>query len=238
MTNGQEFRKYAVHHLGMNGLTVDAYANHTAENQQMIATNYQVENMTRSVIEERPMNFREVDVFSRLMADRIIFMGLPVDDNIANIIVAQLLFLESSDPKKDILMYINSPGGSVYAGLGIYDTMQYVRPDVATVCTSLSASMGAVLLSGGAAGKRSALPHARIMIHQPSGGAQGQSVDMEITLREIVRLREELYTIMALHTGKTFEEIEKDSDRDNWMRAEEAKVYGLIDEVLRREKAV
>ena len=238
MTNGQEFRKYAVHHLGMNGLTVDAYADHTAENRQMIATNYQVESMTRSVIEERPMNFREVDVFSRLMADRIIFMGLPVDDNIANIIVAQLLFLESSDPKKDILMYINSPGGSVYAGLGIYDTMQYVRPDVATVCTSLSASMGAVLLSGGAAGKRSALPHARIMIHQPSGGAQGQSVDMEITLREIVRLREELYTIMALHTGKTFEEIEKDSDRDNWMRAEEAKAYGLIDEVLRREKAV
>jgi ATP-dependent Clp protease, protease subunit len=238
MTNGQEFRKYAVHHLGMNGLTVDAYTKHTADNQQMIATNYQVENMTRSVIEERPMNFREVDVFSRLMADRIIFMGLPVDDNIANIIVAQLLFLESSDPRKDILMYLNSPGGSVYAGLGIYDTMQYVRPDVATVCTSLSASMGAVLLAGGAAGKRSALPHARIMIHQPSGGAQGQSVDMEITLREIVRLREELYEILALHTGKTVEEIERDSDRDNWMRAEEAKAYGLIDEVLRREKAV
>ena len=192
--------------------------------------------MTRSVIEERPMNFREVDVFSRLMADRIIFMGLPVDDNIANIIVAQLLFLESADPKKDILMYLNSPGGSVYAGLGIYDTMQYVRPDVATVCTSLAASMGAVLLAGGAAGKRSALPHARIMIHQPSGGAQGQSVDIEITAREIVKLREELYEILALHSGKSVKEIEKDSDRDKWMRAEEAKEYGLIDEVLRREK--
>ncbi len=208
--------------MGLNGLTVDGVMKHT------------VENMTRSVIEERPMNFREVDVFSRLMADRIIFMGLPVDDNIANIIVAQLLFLESADPKKDILMYLNSPGGSVYAGLGIYDTMQYVRPDVATVCTSLAASMGAVLLAGGAAGKRSALPHARVMIHQPSGGAQGQSVDIEITAREIVKLREELYGILAEHTGQTIEQIGLDSDRDKWFRAEEAKAYGLIDEVLRR----
>ena len=208
--------------MGLNGLTVDGVMKHT------------VENMTRSVIEERPMNFREVDVFSRLMADRIIFMGLPVDDNIANIIVAQLLFLESADPKKDILMYLNSPGGSVYAGLGIYDTMQYVRPDVATVCTSLAASMGAVLLAGGAAGKRSALPHARVMIHQPSGGAQGQSVDIEITAREIVKLREELYGILAEHTGQTIEQIGIDSDRDKWFRAEEAKAYGLIDEVLRR----
>ena len=229
-----EFRKFAVHHMGLNGLTVDGYVNHTIQNHKV--ENHKVENMTRSVIEERPMNFREVDVFSRLMADRIIFMGLPVDDNIANIIVAQLLFLESADPKKDILMYLNSPGGSVYAGLGIYDTMQYVRPDVATVCTSLAASMGAVLLAGGAAGKRSALPHARVMIHQPSGGAQGQSVDIEITAREIVKLREELYQILALHSGKTVEEIEKDSDRDKWMRAEEAKEYGMIDEVLRREK--
>ncbi|GAB4037473.1 MULTISPECIES: ClpP family protease [Spirosoma] len=229
MNYEQEFRKFAVHHMGLNGLTVDGYMNHTVNNLT-------VENMTRSVIEERPMNFREVDVFSRLMADRIIFMGLPVDDNIANIIVAQLLFLESADPKKDILMYLNSPGGSVYAGLGIYDTMQYVRPDVATVCTSLAASMGAVLLAGGAAGKRSALPHARIMIHQPSGGAQGQSVDIEITAREIVKLREELYQILANHSGKSVEQIEKDSDRDKWMRAEEAKEYGLIDEVLRREK--
>jgi ATP-dependent Clp protease protease subunit len=224
MNHGNEFRKYAVHHLGMNGLTVDGYMNHT------------VENMTRSVIEERPMNFREVDVFSRLMADRIIFMGTGVDDNIANIIVAQLLFLESADPKKDILMYINSPGGSVYAGLGIYDTMQYVRPDVATVCTSLAASMGAVLLAGGAAGKRSALPHARVMIHQPSGGAQGTSVDIEITTREIVKLRHELYEILANHTGQTPEQIALDSDRDKWLKALEAKEYGLIDEVLTREK--
>ncbi|MBO0936889.1 ATP-dependent Clp protease proteolytic subunit [Fibrella sp. HMF5335] len=217
--------------MGLNGLTVDGYVKHTVNN-------HQVENMTRSVIEERPMNFREVDVFSRLMADRIIFMGLPVDDNIANIVVAQMLFLESADPRKDILMYINSPGGSVYAGLGIYDTMQYVRPDVATVCTSLAASMGAVLLAGGAAGKRSALPHARVMIHQPSGGAQGQSVDIEITAREIVKLREELYQILADHSGKSIEEIEKDSDRDKWLRAEEAKEYGLIDEVLRRERTI
>jgi ATP-dependent Clp protease protease subunit len=224
MNYGQEFRKYAVKHLGMNGLTVDGYVNHT------------VENMTRAIIEERPMNFREVDVFSRLMADRIIFFGMPVDDQIANIVVAQLLFLESADPKKDILMYINSPGGSVYAGMGIYDTMQYVRPDVATVCTSLAASMGAVLLAGGAAGKRAALPHARIMIHQPSGGAQGQSVDIEITAREIVKLREELYEILAHHTGQTIQQIETDSDRDKWMRAIEAKEYGLIDEVLTREK--
>jgi ATP-dependent Clp protease protease subunit len=224
MNHGNEFRKYAVHHLGMNGLTVDGYMNHT------------IENMTRSVIEERPMNFREVDVFSRLMADRIIFMGTGVDDNIANIIVAQLLFLESADPKKDILMYINSPGGSVYAGLGIYDTMQYVRPDVATVCTSLAASMGAVLLAGGAAGKRSALPHARVMIHQPSGGAQGTSVDIEITTREIVKLRHELYEILAKHTGQTPEQIAIDSDRDKWLKALEAKEYGLIDEVLTRDK--
>lgn len=224
MNYGNEFRKYAVHHLGMNGLTVDGYVNHT------------VENMTRAVIEERPMNFREVDVFSRLMADRIIFMGTAVDDNIANIVVAQLLFLESADAKKDILMYINSPGGSVYAGLGIYDTMQYVRPDVATVCTSLAASMGAVLLAGGAAGKRSALPHARVMIHQPSGGAQGTSVDIEITTREIVKLRHELYEILAHHTGQTAEQIGIDSDRDKWLKALEAKEYGLIDEVLTRDK--
>jgi len=224
MDYGKEFRKYAVHHMGLNGSTVDGYMNHT------------VENMTRAVIEERPMNFREVDVFSRLMADRIIFMGTAVDDNIANIVVAQLLFLESADAKKDVLMYINSPGGSVYAGLGIYDTMQYVRPDVATVCTSLAASMGAVLLAGGAAGKRSALPHARVMIHQPSGGAQGRSTDIEITAREIVKLRDELYEILAHHTGKDKETIEKDSDSDKWFRALEAQEYGLIDEVLIREK--
>jgi ATP-dependent Clp protease, protease subunit len=221
MLNKEEFRKFAVHGQRLNGLTVDGYMQ-------------RVENMTRSVIEERPMNFREVDVFSRLMADRIIFLGMGIDDNIANIVVAQLLFLESADAKKDILLYINSPGGSVYAGLGIYDTMQYIRPDVATICTSLAASMGAVLLCGGAAGKRSALPHARVMIHQPSGGAQGQSSDIEITAKQIVILRRELYEIISNHSKKSFEEVEKDSDRDYWMKAEEAKAYGLIDEVLAR----
>ena len=224
MDYGKEFRKYAVHHLGLNGLKVDGIMTHT------------VENMTRSIIEERPMNFREVDVFSRLMADRIIFFGMQVDDNIANIVIAQMLFLESADPKKDILMYINSPGGSVYAGLGIYDTMQYVRPDVATVCPSLAASMGAVLLAGGAAGKRSALPHARVMIHQPSGGSQGTSKDMQVTMKEMLELEKDLYKILAGHCNKTPEQIEADSDRDKWFKSIEAKEYGLIDEVLTREK--
>lgn len=221
MYNKDEFRKYAVHGMGLNGLTIDKYV-------------HNVENMTRAVIEERPTNFREIDVFSRLMMDRIIFLGMGIDDNIANIIIAQLLFLESVDAKKDILLYINSPGGSVYAGLGIYDTMQYVRPDVATICTSLAASMGAVLLCGGAAGKRSALPHARVMIHQPSGGAQGQSADIEITAKQIIILRKELYDIISKHSNQPFERVEKDSDRDYWMKAEEAKEYGLIDEVLTR----
>ena len=192
--------------------------------------------MTRSVIEERPTNFREIDVFSRLIMDRIIFLGTGVDDHIGNIITAQLLFLESTDSKKDILLYVNSPGGSVYAGLGIYDTMQYINPDVGTICTGLAASMGAVLLAGGAAGKRAALPHSRIMIHQPSGGMQGQSKDMEITVRQILELRNELYEILSKHSGKSLEEIENDSDRDYWMRADKAKEYGLIDEVLVRKK--
>ncbi|QHT68564.1 ATP-dependent Clp protease proteolytic subunit [Rhodocytophaga rosea] len=218
-----EFRNFAVHDRYINGLTVDKYMNH-------------IENMTRSVIEERPVNFREVDVFSRLMADRIIFLGTPVDDNIANVIVAQFLFLESADPRKDILLYINSPGGSVYAGLGIYDTMQYVKPDVATICTSMAASFGAVLLCAGAAGKRSALPHARIMIHQPHGSAQGQSVDIEIATRQYVQLRKELYEIISKHSGRPFEQLEKDGDRDYWLKSEEAKAYGLIDEVLTREE--
>jgi ATP-dependent Clp protease, protease subunit len=231
--NAEEFRKYGVKHLGMNGLTIDQYQKNIQDSQIP-----QITNMTRAIIEERPMNFREVDVFSRLMADRIIFFGTGVDDNIANIVIAQMLFLESADSKKDIMMYINSPGGSVYAGMGIYDTMQYIQPDVATICTSLAASMGAVLLAGGAAGKRSALPHARIMIHQPSGGAQGQSKDIEITAKEIVKLRDELYAILAFHTGKSKEQIDADSDRDYWMKAEEAKTYGLIDEVLRRGKAL
>jgi len=221
---GDEFRKYAVHHRGMSGLALDDYMKHN------------VQNMTPNIIEERPMRFAAIDVFSRLIMDRIIFLGTGVDDYVANVVVAQLLFLESVDAKKDVLMYINSPGGSVYAGLGMYDTMHYVRPDVATICTSLAASMGAVLLAGGAAGKRSALPHARVMIHQPSGGAQGQSRDMEITVKEIIKLRRELYEILANHTGKTIEQIEADSDRDYWMKAEEAKEYGLIDEVLYRDK--
>ena len=222
MLNKEEFRKYAVKHEGLNGLSVDRHI-------------HRVENMTRSIIEERPTNFREIDVFSRLMADRIIFLGMGIDDNIANIIVAQLLFLESADAKKDILLYINSPGGSVYAGMGIYDTMQYIRPDVATICTSLAASMGAVLMCGGAKGKRAILPHGRIMIHQPSGGMQGQSSDMEITLKETIRLRNELYEIIAHHTGQPFEKVEKDSDRDYWMKGEEAKDYGLVDEILMRK---
>jgi ATP-dependent Clp protease protease subunit len=221
---GEEFRKYAVNHMGMSGLGIDDYMKHN------------VQSMTPNIIEERPMRFAAIDVFSRLIMDRIIFLGTGVDDYVANVVVAQLLFLESVDAKKDVLMYINSPGGSVYAGMGMYDTMHYVRPDVATICTSLAASMGAVLLAGGAAGKRSALPHARVMIHQPSGGAQGQSRDMEITVKEIIKLRHELYEILAKHTGKPIEQVEIDSDRDYWMKAEEAKAYGLIDEVLYRDK--
>ncbi|MEM9676214.1 MAG: ATP-dependent Clp protease proteolytic subunit [Bacteroidota bacterium] len=221
MINKDEFRKFAVKDQGINGLTFDNYV-------------HRVEGMTRAVIEERPTNFREIDVFSRLIMDRIIFLGMQVEENIANIITAQLLFLQSVDPKKDISLYINSPGGSVYAGLGMYDTMQFVTPDVATICTGLAASMGAVLLAGGAKDKRAALPHARIMIHQPSGGMQGQSKDMEITLKQTLELRRDLYQILADHSGQTFEKIEQDSDRDYWMRPTEAKEYGLIDEVLDR----
>ena len=192
--------------------------------------------MTQYVIEERPGNFRAIDVFTRLISDRIIFLGMGIDDQIANLIIAQLLFLESSDPKKDIIMYINSPGGSVYAGLGIYDTMQYINPDVATVCIGLAASMGAVLLSAGSAKKRSGLPHSRIMIHQPSAGMQGTSSDMEISMKQTLELKRDLYTILAKHSSQTYEKIEKDSDRDYWMRSVEAKEYGLIDEVLERIK--
>jgi ATP-dependent Clp protease protease subunit len=177
-----------------------------------------------------------MDVFSRLMMDRIIFLGVPIDDYVANIIMAQLLFLESTDPSKDIQIYFNSPGGSVHAGLGIYDTMQYIKCDVATICTGMAASMGAVLLTAGTEGKRSALKHSRIMIHQPMGGAQGQASDIEITAREILKLRKELYNIIADHSGNTFERVEKDSDRDYWMTAQEAKEYGMIDEVLLRER--
>jgi ATP-dependent Clp protease protease subunit len=227
MNQPNEFRKYAVHHLGMSGHTLDDYMGQIGDVARPM-----VENTTQYIIEERPVRFAQIDVFSRLIMDRIIFFGTPVDDQIANIVIAQMLFLQSADPKKDIMMYINSPGGSVYAGMGIYDTMQYINPDVSTICTSLAASMGAVLLAGGAKGKRSALPHARVMIHQPSGGAQGKSTDIEITAKEIVKLRGELYQILASHTGRTVEQIEIDSERDKWFRAEEAKEYGLLDEIL------
>ncbi|WP_305067237.1 ClpP family protease [Mangrovivirga halotolerans] len=219
--NKEEFRKYAVNHRGISGSTFDDYSK-------------EMQNMTPYVIEERPTNFRQIDVFSRLIMDRIIFLGTPVNDEVANIITAQLLFLESVDSKKDCLLYINSPGGSVTAGLGMYDTMQYIKPDVATICTGLAASMGAVLLAGGAEGKRAGLPHSRVMIHQPSGGMQGTSADMEISYKLIMSLKKELYDILSKHTGKSYDQIEKDSDRDYWMKSEEAKEYGLIDEVLNR----
>jgi len=215
----KEFRDFAIKDQGISGSNVDWFTSW-------------VENMTRSVIEERPTNFREIDVFSRLMMDRIIFLGLSIDDNISNIVTAQLLFLESTDPKKDILMYINCPGGSVYAGFGIYDTMQYVSPDVSTICTGLAASFGAILLTGGADNKRSALPHARIMLHQPLGGVQGQASDIEITAKQILIIKKELNEIISKHSGKSVDDIEKHSDRDYWLKADEAKSYGLIDEVL------
>lgn len=219
MDYGKEFRKYATKHAGISSITTDKFIS-------------SVEGMTRTVIEERPVNFREIDVFSRLMADRIIFLGTGIDDYIANIVQAQLLFLESMDPRRDIQMYINSPGGSVYAGLGIYDTMQYIGPDVATICTGMAASMGAVLLCAGAAGKRTGLKHSRVMIHQPMGGAQGQESDIEITAREIKKLKGELYQIIATHSNNDIAKIERDADRDYWMIAEEAKTYGMLDEVL------
>ena len=224
MDVGKEFRKYAIKHQGISSLKVDAYIGNMPQN------------MTRTVIEERPMNFREIDVFSRLMADRILFLGTAIDDYMANIVQAQLLFLESLDARRDIQMYINSPGGSVYAGLGIYDTMQWIQPDVATICTGLAASMGAVLQCAGAKGKRTALRHARIMIHQPLGGAQGQASDIEITAREIQKLKKELYDIISHHSGQTFERVQADSDRDYWMIAEEAKAYGMLDDVLIKPK--
>lgn len=230
MIQNNEFRKYAVHHLGMSGNSLDSYSKFVSDIAQPVY------GMTPNVVEERQMRATVIDVFSRMMADRIIFFGTAVDDYVANVITAQLLFLESSDSKKDIIMYVNSPGGSVHAGLGIYDTMQWVNPDVATICTGLAASMGAVLLASGAAKKRSALPHARIMIHQVSSGMQGTSSDMEISLRQTLELKKDLYGILANHSGQTFEKIEKDSDRDYWMRAAEARDYGLIDEVLERNK--
>ena len=223
-----EFKKYATKHHGLSSMHLEKYMGTTVPN---------INGFTPQVIEERQMNVVGMDVFSRLMMDRIIFMGVPVNDYVANVVQAQMLFLESTDPKRDIQMFINSPGGSVMAGLGMYDTMQYVAPDVATICTGLAASMGAVLLAAGEKGKRSALSHARIMIHQPSGGMQGQFSDMEISYNLIKELREELYQILADHTGQKFDKIEKDSDRDNWMNATAAKKYGLVDEVLSRKSA-
>lgn len=223
-----EFRKYATKHMGINSLTFDQYV--SASNNFLAST--------PAVVEDRPVQGTIISVFDRLMMDRIIFLGSGIYDQVANIINAQLLFLESSDPKKDIQIYLNSPGGSVYAGLGIYDTMQYISPDVATICTGMAASMGAVLMCAGTKGKRTALKHARIMIHQPLGGAEGQASDIEITAREIAKLKKELYEIIASHSGQTYEKVWADSDRDYWMTAEEAKAYGMIDEVLegRRKK--
>lgn len=224
MKNNDEFRKYAIKHKGISSISLDKYTS--------IYSNY----ISPTIIEERQLNVASMDVFSRLMMDRIIFLGLPIDDYVANIIQAQFLYLDSSDPGKDIQVYFNTPGGSVHAGLGIYDTMQYINADIATICTGMAASMGAILLAAGAKGKRSALKHARIMIHQPMGGAQGQASDIEITAREIKKLKRELYEIIADHSGKPYEEIEKDADRDYWMTAEEAKEYGMIDEVLTNNK--
>ena len=220
MNYGKEFKKYATKHHGVNSMYYDDI----------------VSSMTPYIIEERQLNVAQMDVFSRLMMDRIMFLGTAINDNVANVIQAQLLFLQSTDAKRDIQMYINSPGGGVYAGLGIYDTMQFISPDVATICTGIAASMGAVLLSAGKSGKRSALPHSRIMIHQPLGGAQGQASDIEITAREILKLKDELYQIISKHSGQPLDKVSNDSDRDYWMKAEEAKKYGMVDEVLKASK--
>ncbi|MDP4289637.1 MAG: ATP-dependent Clp endopeptidase proteolytic subunit ClpP [Bacteroidota bacterium] len=220
-----EFYKYATKHRGISSMNMHRYTS--------IMQNY----ISPTIIEERQLNIATMDVFSRLMMDRIIFLGVPIDDYVANIIQAQLLFLESSDSRRDIQIYLNTPGGSVSAGLGIYDTMQYIAPDVATICTGMAASMGAVILCAGAAGKRTALTHSRVLIHQPMGGSQGQASDIEIQTREIVKLKKELYEIIANHSKQPYKKIEKDSDRDYWMTAEEAKTYGMIDEILVRNKA-
>ncbi len=230
MFDKKEFQRYATRHLGMSSMHLERYAK-----ASVAAALPHIRAFTPAVIEERQMNVVAMDVFSRLMMDRIIFMGVPVNDYVANVIQAQLLFLESTDPKRDIQLFINSPGGSVIDGLGIYDTMQYVAPDVATICTGLAASMAAVLLAAGAKGKRSCLYHSHVMIHQPMGGAQGQVSDIEITYRLIKKMQKSLYEVLASHTGQTFEKIMEDCDRDNWMSAEEAKAYGIVDEVLDRQ---
>lgn len=220
MDFGKEFQKYAVKHQGISSNTLHSYLNHN------------ITNLTPYIIEERPLNVASMDVFSRLMMDRIIFMGEPINDYVANIVTAQLLFLDSTDRSRDIQMYINSPGGSVYAGLGIYDTMQFVSPDISTICTGIAASMSAILMCAGVKGKRSALKHARVMLHQPSGAIGGQATDIEITAREIKKIKQELYNIISQHSGKPVEQVAVDCDRDFWMTAEESKEYGLVDEVL------
>lgn len=226
MQDKNEFEKYATKHLGISSMSLHRY------------TSAYGAYISPTIIEERTMNVAQMDVFSRLMMDRIIFLGTGIDDHVANIIQAQLLFLESVDANKDIQIYLNSPGGGVYAGLGIYDTMQFIKPDVATICTGMAASMGAVLLCAGAPGKRSALPHSRVMIHQPLGGASGQASDIEITAKEIQKLKKELYEIISNHSGQDYKKVWKDSDRDYWMIAEEAKKYGMIDEVLTRSTEI
>ena len=220
-----DFRKFAVHHLGMNGLALDQYSNAVTDNY-----------ISPTIMEERKLNVTQMDVFSRLMMDRIIFLGTQVDDYTANVIQAQLLYLDSADMGKDISLYINSPGGSVYAGLGIYDTMQYIQSDVSTICTGMAASMAAVLLVAGQKDKRFALKHSRVMIHQPMGGIQGQASDIEITSREILKLKKELYTIISDHSGQPYDKVYADSDRDYWMTSDEALAYGMIDKVLERSK--
>lgn len=223
----EDFRKFATKHLGMSGTALDSYMNHVN-----ITSSY----ISPTIIEERQLNVAQMDVFSRLMMDRIIFLGTQIDDYTANVIQAQLLYLDSSDPGKDISIYINSPGGSVYAGYGIYDTMQFIGSDVSTICTGMAASMASVLLVAGTKGKRFALQHSRVMIHQPLGGAQGQASDIEIAAREILKVKKELYTIISEHSGKPFDEVMRDSDRDYWMTSQEAKEYGMIDEILTRNK--
>lgn len=220
-----DFRKFAVHHLGMNGLALDQFA-------ASVSGNY----INPTIMEERQLNVTQLDVFSRLMMDRIIFLGTQVEDYTANVIQAQLLYLDSADPGKDISLYINSPGGSVYAGLGIYDTMQYIQSDVSTICTGMAASMAAVLLVAGQKDKRFALKHSRVMIHQPMGGISGQASDIEITSREILKLKKELYTIISDHSGQPYDKVYADSDRDYWMTAQEAHEYGMIDKVLEKGK--
>ena len=225
MDYGKEFKDSAIKDHGVNSMYYD----------NILRSMYPV-NMTPNIIEERQLNAIAMDVFSRLMMDRIIFLGTGINDQVANIVQAQLLFLASTDSSKDIQIYINSPGGSVYAGLGIYDTMQFIKPDVATICTGIAASMAAVLLCAGEKGKRSGLTHSRVMIHQPMSGAQGQASDIEIAAQEVLKIKDELYHIISKHSGQTFKKVYEDSDRDYWMKAQEAKKYGMIDEILERDK--